>query len=93
MEAYEQHSANNANCSVAVLRTELGWATVHGSILVLSPFYGGQTTKDGCSGTNVYVPTKPVTAKYQYQILQEPSGWTLRLNNRLGGVSFAPKSP
>ena len=93
MNTFEQHAGNNATCTVDVLRTEMGWATAHGANLVLSPFYGGQTTADHCAGTNVYVPTKPATAPYQYQVIQAPSGWTLHLNNRLGGVSFTPKTP
>jgi hypothetical protein len=93
MEAYERHAVSNATCTVDVLRTEWGWATAHDSNLVLSPFYGGQTTADHCAGTNVYAPTKPATAKYQYQIIQAPSGWTLHLSNRLGGANFIPKNP
>ena len=92
-DEFERHSANNPNCSVAVLRTELGWATVHGSLLVLSPFYGGETTADDCSGTRSHSSTKPAKAEYQYQIIQGPSGWQLHLSNRMGGVNFAPKNP
>lgn len=30
---------------------------------------------------------------YQYQILQEPSGWKIRLSDRFGEVRFTPKNP
>jgi hypothetical protein len=91
MNMVEARGAINAKCYVSVTRMEYGQVVVHGSTMLLTPKYRAQSTKDDCSGKSWTSPTNLSKAEYQYQISQQPSGWTLCMSNRFGQFCLLPK--
>jgi hypothetical protein len=87
----EKFSADSDKCSMTRTTNESGWAVVHGSVITLTPYFGYQLFKDGCSGRSWGSKVKLNKIEYQYKINQQPAGWTLCMSGRYGQFCLLPK--
>ncbi len=87
----EMRGASNGRCVISTETKELGQISVHDSTIDLIPAGHIEWTRDQCTGKNSKVFLHPGKTEYQYKLNEDPSGWTLCLNDRFGQTCLTPK--
>jgi hypothetical protein len=87
----EIRGSSNGKCRISTETKEIGQISVRDSNIDVMPAGHLETTRDQCAGKGSNVLSRPSKREYQYKINEDPSGWTLCLNDRFGQRCFTPK--